>query len=495
METAPGPVASLQSSLQPLPYPCLSLANVFDFGVLFSPDSSVEKIRRDVADLIARMIKAAGLAKYETAGGSSERWYWAAPALLDGADPSKKRSILDWLNGREFLEESAFFKTRDRDQSGKRRHVEAFRNALIKPHGLKLGPMPSDLPEVLADMAIGSPSIIALRSFMRLFPEADGKVANRHLRAAFEVADEFLNLFNKPESICALRLTTPPADYWRRVLRYCGDGCLQSVMDEYCHLTKGQKRTMDATVAHVQNTVNITAASINVDSLQSFKAGRPHKMRCHYAVDFGNQKLETDEGQNRATSIRENFNSPFRPFVLATTSIGQEGLDFHQYCRKIVHWNLPGNPIDLEQREGRINRYKGLVIRQEIARKYSSMLTTGGARRDIWDALFEIADREERKDGKCELVPYWHVDTDSPESVKLERIIPMYPFSRDQGKLSSILKTLAIYRLAFGQPRQVELIEHLLEKEFNSKEIGAIRKNLMIDLSPMNYSRSELSGQ
>jgi len=36
-----------------------------------------------------------------------------------------------------------------------------------------------------------------------------------------------------------------------------------------------------------------------------------------------------------------------------TTSIGQEGLDFHYYCRKIVHWNLPSNPVDLEQREGR----------------------------------------------------------------------------------------------------------------------------------------------
>ena len=34
----------------------------------------------------------------------------------------------------------------------------------------------------------------------------------------------------------------------------------------------------------------------------------------------------------------------------------------------------------------------------------------------------------------------------------------MYPFSRDRGKLETILKTLAIYRLAFGQPRQVELI-------------------------------------
>ena len=468
-------------------YPCQTLAHIFDPAETILPATSLDTIRKDLADRIAALIKERGLSEYETADGSSERWYWAAPALLDQADSSKKRIVSYWLNDPNFLEESTFFQTRDSDQSGKRRHVEAFLDAFTHPDSLKLGRMPADLPEVLADMALGSPAVVALRSFVRQFPDPRGKVATRHLRAALEAADEFLNLFNKPESICALRLTTPPADYWRRVLRYCGDGCLQSVMDEYCHLTTGQKRTMDATVTHVRNTINITASSINVDSLQSFNAGRPHKMRCHYAVDFGNQKLESEEGQERATSIRENFNSPFRPFVLATTSIGQEGLDFHQYCRKIVHWNLPGNPIDLEQREGRINRYKGLVIRQEIARKYSPMLATCGAESGVWDALFAIADREERvKHGKCELVPYWYVDTDSPGSVKLERIIPMYPFSRDQGKLSSILKTLAIYRLAFGQPRQVELIEHLLEKQFSSAEVELIRKNLMINLSPMD---------
>ena len=53
------------------------------------------------------------------------------------------------------------------------------------------------------------------------------------------------------------------------------------------------------------------------------------------------------------------FNSPFRPFLLTSTSIGQEGLDFHPWCHRLVHWNLPGNPVDLEQREGRVHRYKG----------------------------------------------------------------------------------------------------------------------------------------
>jgi len=109
------------------------------------------------------------------------------------------------------------------------------------------------------------------------------------------------------------------------------------------------------------------------------------------------------------------------------------------------------NPIDLEQREGRINRYKGMVIRQELAHKYASQLALNGDTQDLWAELFAIADREERaKRGKCELVPYWHVDTDK---FKIERIIPLYPFSRDHGKLHSILKTLTIYRLALRHRR------------------------------------------
>ncbi|OYD87210.1 hypothetical protein CDG77_30600 [Nostoc sp. 'Peltigera membranacea cyanobiont' 213] len=51
------------------------------------------------------------------------------------------------------------------------------------------------------------------------------------------------------------------------------------------------------------------------------------------------------------------FKSQFRSFVLATTSVEQEGLDFHLYYHAIVHWNLPSNPVDLEQREGRVHGY------------------------------------------------------------------------------------------------------------------------------------------
>lgn len=210
-------------------------------------------------------------------------------------------------------------------------------------------------------------------------------------------------------------------------------------------------------------------------------------MRCHYATTFGNQDLDREAGQDRATGIREVFNSPFRPFVLASTSIGQEGLDFHSYCRRIVHWNLPSNPIDLEQREGRINRYKNLVIRQHLAKKYQVQLghSLPDVPCDAWERLFSLAEKSERANSSdCELIPYWHTDTDD---FKIERVIPNFPFSQDQQRLERILKTLAIYRLAFGQPRQEELVEHLLARGFSEDELRKIRESLIINLSPVTY--------
>ncbi len=96
--------------------------------------------------------------------------------------------------------------------------------------------------------------------------------------------------------------------------------------------------------------------------------------------------------------------------------------------------------MDLEQREGRIYRYKSLVIRQQLWKKYRSALAaiSLAAGDDAWQQLFRIADIEERqKTGKSELVPYWHIDPNSAagDSVKIERVIPLYPFSIDRNRL------------------------------------------------------------
>jgi hypothetical protein len=146
-----------------------------------------------------------------------------------------------------------------------------------------------------------------------------------------------------------------------------------------------------------------------------------------------------------------------------------------------MHWNLPSNPIDLEQREGRVNRYKGLVVRQNVVKKYLANLksTTG----DPWAELFDIAKQlEGTARAKPELVPYWHLESDG---IHIERLLPMLPYSRDVDHLERLLVVLTLYRLTFGQPRQEDLV-NTLYKDLSPEKLDEIRKKLMVDLSPIS---------
>src|SRR4029077_2741984 len=119
-------------------------------------------------------------------------------------------------------------------------------------------------------------------------------------------------------------------------------------------------------------------------------------------------RVDEEKDSYRPTRVREAFNSPFWPFVLVTTSVGQEGLDFHMYCHAVTHWNLPSNPVDLEQREGRVHRYKGHALRKNVAACHATDLgqTNGEAPSDPWQRLFDLACRS-RTDHQSELVPFW----------------------------------------------------------------------------------------
>lgn len=161
--------------------------------------------------------------------------------------------------------------------------------------------------------------------------------------------------------------------------------------------------------------------------------------------------------------------------MLATTSIGQEGLDFHLYCRKICHWNLPSNPVDLEQREGRINRYLCLAIRQSIAQKYGNI----EFHTDVWDEMFHAASEAEKQD-LSDLVPFWCLPDDGSNIVKIERIVPMYPLSKARLVYERLVKVLTLYRLTLGQPRQEELLDTIHAAELDD----TVLDKLFINLSP-----------
>lgn len=331
--------------------------------------------------------------------------------------------------------------------------------------------VPSNALDVMTDIAIASPAVCAYRQSGN---EEDAQM----------VAKAIVSVFNKPESAAVIDLMYHKKnddDYYESVLDYCVMGNLQAVLDEYLHMAQ----TEDKKLGQVVTDAIIDTSNLSIDTTDSLgKEEKKQPMRCHFAIPFID-KTVTDKSVARTTNIRKAFNSPFRPFLLSTTSIGQEGLDFHWYARKIVHWNLPSNPVDLEQREGRINRFKCLAIRRNVAKLYDSETY------HTWDELFSMA-YSNLKGMHSDIVPYWCLpvaELTEEQRAKLEyieRIIPLYPLSRDRYKYERIIKVLALYRMTLGQPRQEELLSLLRNMHLSDEQL----KELTIDLCPYNKIES-----
>ena len=330
--------------------------------------------------------------------------------------------------------------------------------------------VPSNALDVMTDIAIASPAVCAYRQSGN---EEDAQM----------VAKAVVSVFNKPESAAVIDLMYNKKnddDYYESVLDYCAIGNLQAVLDEYLYMAPEDKK-----LGQVVTDAIIGTSNLSIDTTDSLgKEEKKQLMRCHFAIPFID-KTVTDKSVTRTTNIRKAFNSPFRPFLLSTTSIGQEGLDFHWYARKIVHWNLPSNPVDLEQREGRINRFKCLAIRRNVVKLYASETY------HTWDELFSMA-YSNLKGMHSDIVPYWCLpvaELTEEQRAKLEyieRIVPLYPLSRDRYKYERLIKVLALYRMTLGQPRQEELLSLLRNMHLSDEQL----KELTIDLCPYNKIES-----
>lgn len=413
------------------------------------------------------------------------RWYWAAPAMLDVG-----MGLQDWLESPE-----GWGSSDDGRVMGEafREHL-AYMTAVCRGE-VRLGPRPPDLPRVLAELALAGPGVCALRSLRRIVPGLPPDDPNM-LSAAAHIASGFRTLFNLPETIALLRGSGEDT-YWRLVLDYSLDGNLQALLDEQVHVLVEQLGLADAcdvkrasgVAEALAEALSIQAVPLSIDTLRPWRGTvrcEPFKTRCRFALRFGDLRDDRDATIARAGTVRAAFNSPFRPFVLASTSIGQEGLDFHTWCHAVVHWNLPSNPVDLEQREGRVHRYKGHAVRKNIAAHYGLAALAGwDGRGDPWQALFERAGAD-RAENSSDLIPFW-VFEQGP--ARVERRVPLIPFSREVRHLDRLKRGLALYRLVFGQPRQEDLLAYLAD-HLPTDDLDRQVDRLRINLEPPGRSRN-----
>ena len=475
--------ASLRGLL--LTYPSPWIADLADpLRVVAEHDETLSYIEMRAA--LADRLRP-GREKLRSSADTSElvsTWQWAGPAVLDSLTGNR---AIQWLQSSGPRCASV---SRDGTKSGKAavtsEHYALHVSKLLEiaSNERVTGPEPNGFLDLLIDLALGSPAICALRALRRVAPDLDSDDPEL-LTAASRIAWGFVSLYHQRDTVTLLRASDDK--YWHSAITYGARENLQSVLDEFVHfLAEGKALTGDESHRRVRELANaihdvlaVRPSQITVDEpkVQNGRVEFRHfKMRGRFAMRLADY---SEEGGTvaRLGSVRDAFNSPFRPFVLASTSIGQEGLDFHPYCRILYHWNLPYNPVDMEQREGRVHRYKCHAIRLNVAADHGDAVRgCGEPPVDPWAAMFEKATRE--SDSGSGLVPFWVYDGPA----KVERRVPMLPFSREIDRLRWLKKSLAAYRLAFGQPRQDDLLEYLesLEGEFPTDDL----EELQIRLQP-----------
>jgi hypothetical protein len=422
---------------------------------------------------------------------SDEQWYWAAPIVLDAA---ARESSVDWGGDFASATESASDSAADAADTDAdtawSKHLDLARS-IARGESIPSGKAPADLCYVLALIGIGAPATAALRAFERLYPTRSADADTSIAGSAAQIGWSFRSLFNRPESMALLRRGRRDTPYWRVTLEYSVEGGLSAVLDEYLHVLRDSTgltadeptRACPRIAEAAGEALQIRSARLVAEDLRVNRSRRSIKiekvsMRTLFAMRFGTDATEDEKQVRRDTAVGSAFNSPFWPFVLVTTSVGQEGLDFHWYCHSIVHWNLPSNPVDLEQREGRVHRFKGHAVRKNVASVHGMKALHSGVA-DIWTEMFRLASAEQR--GNLGLVPYWLYPL--ADGAWIERSIPVYPFSRDSARFVALQRSLAAYRMVFGQPRQEELLAYLLNK-FDETTIARTSALLRINLAP-----------
>ncbi|OGL41354.1 MAG: hypothetical protein A2161_20360, partial [Candidatus Schekmanbacteria bacterium RBG_13_48_7] len=476
-------------------YPCPTLVDEIDPLKISLENIKQGFIRkRDMIHMVKkeihRLVEKISPGNLYKGGAGDKQWYWAGLALLDKLHKFHPEEWCIYKNEWHQLSYELDGYGEKEQKSALNDHLQLF-NSVFKGK-IELSKPPRDLDIVFTELALGSPAICAARALKRVAPnlQSDSTVL---MNAAAKIAMGFRSLFNNPEYICLLRRRNSSIPYWRSVLQYAIEGNLQSVLDEYVHIlleSNGLKNhPEEKIVSEIADTmyevIALHVSSVQIDDIRLRPKNRKiemnqFKIRCRYALRFGDVRDDREQILVRKSSVQKAFNSPFWPFILASTSIGQEGLDFHSYCHKVWHWNLPSNPVDLEQREGRVQRYKGHAIRKNIARKFGlEILEKQWDRKsDPWDVLFDKG-KEVRSSNLNDLYPYWVFDdVENPDRV--ERRVPMIPFSKEHSRLARLKNSLALYRLVFGQPCQEDLLNYLVRTTPENNE-NTLKWQLKLD--------------
>ena len=452
-----------------------------------------------------------------TQGVEDRNWYWMGLALADTIAWGRRRSNQDAGAFRPF-ELQALEAERDAEPLWARERMAERRtlwDALCRGEA-RLGKRPTDLVPTLCRLALAGPAVCALRA---LADDPSQHWSEAHRQTASGVAAALLHYLSHEQTVQMLAGLYPEdRSFATRVLSHSADGNLQAVLDEYLAVLEmdqslgtdkpaGSLAALAARLTQMEIALKLKPAVLRPEVLGQDESGawclkpQTRSLRIARPLLEGSGDGDDTEGPTTMTQIRNAFNSPFFPFVLSSTSIGQEGLDFHWYSHAIIHWNLPASPVDFEQRDGRIHRFCNHAVRRNLARDWGGESLTQAPGRATWHWMFENASTAVQAAGADAdgMRPAWvyHAGDCCPQNAtqqwllnsmglpaRIERQVPVIPYSRDAIRLRQMQQAVGVYRLVFAQPRQEDLTAHL-RRSVDDEALRQVVAKIVIDLRPL----------
>ena len=243
-------------------------------------------------------------------GKIDRRWKWATLVLLD---PGLKKLLNSWRELNLPLFDSVHLPG----------YIEDFLNIEVED----LGRRPTGLLDLLTDLALGSPAIVAARSCTT---QEDSLEEETRLKAGTQIAGAFWHLFNRPAVTYLLRnlykrSSGQEKTYWRLVLRYCRQGNLQAVLDEHWHWLWEQhswdesnttEDRVERCVVSINDAVVPNPSRVHVRCYDRLLRSNNEtleeiRLRTVFALRYGEHSWDEDGRKLTDDLVRNAFNSHF----------------------------------------------------------------------------------------------------------------------------------------------------------------------------------------
>ncbi|WP_035878778.1 hypothetical protein [Cupriavidus sp. amp6] len=334
----------------------------------------------------------------------------------------------------------------------------------------------------LVEMALSAPGVICARALLRHHP---GALAPSQLSQLVSLSWNGLRIYLDEPVFWAKWSKGKVVEAVHTIMV---DGCFESVLDEHYWMRLPTVEGGSTRLAEdLTKTFQLSAGAFTFQRLEpNEQRSKGIRIRCHAAVPFGGtddkgyvkrgaKEGVADRPLARSDDLRVAFNTPFWPHILSSTSVGQEGLDFHTWCSRVAHWDLCPTPVELEQREGRVNRYAGLAVRRALAAQLREEVLGAqeGDRISPWAAVERLANQQ--CSDESGLRPWWQTD-----GAHISRYVFRLPLGKDELRFAQLQDQRLLYRLALGQPNPEDLVQSLAARDEATLQI---LRGLVLNLS------------